>query len=68
MNPMLPDDTDSLRRSLPGGRFDYRDISSERSRQGALERWPLLAEVATLYAGHDHECGTGQKTPLLHGG
>lgn len=46
MNPMLPDDTDSLRRHLPGGHFDYRDISSERARQGALERWPLLAEVA----------------------
>lgn len=46
MNPMLPDDTESLRRYIPGGHFDYRDISSERARQRARERWPLLAEVA----------------------
>lgn len=53
MNPMLPDDTESLRRHLPGGHFHYRDISSDRARQGALERWPLLAEVASARCNDD---------------
>lgn len=69
MQAMPPDDTDSLRRSLPGGHFDYRDISSEHARQRALERWPLLAEVAALGTGYiDTDRGIRPAPSLQHSG
>lgn len=68
MNPMLPDDTESLRRYIPGGHFDYRDISSERARQRARERWPLLAEVANRRAPQEPARSTLPQQAAAHGG
>jgi hypothetical protein len=64
MTTMLPDDTESLQRYLPGGRFDYHDISGDRARQRALRRWPLLAEVAQVSAQQTIDNGQRQQPQL----
>ncbi len=39
------DDIASLKRHLPGGRFDYVDVASAQAHKEALRRWPLLSEL-----------------------
>ena len=45
------DDIDMLRRYLQMPELPYVDLSVQHERQQALQRWPLLAELAAIAAG-----------------
>ena len=47
------DDLVSLKQHLPGGKFHYVDIATEQTRDLALSRWPLMAEL------HNHRTQAG---------